>query len=117
MNKNQRGGKSMPREIVLRNAQVIDGVSDQPRKNISIVMKDDRIASVTEGDGPAGQGAEIVDCSGKTVMAGLIDTHVHSTFIDRNDPDPFSRYWRHYGEGCRGAARQGVAAARPGEFR
>ena len=75
----------MPREIVLRHAQVIDGVSDQARKNISIVMKDDRIASVTEGDGPAGPGAQIVDCSGKTVMAGLIDTHVHSTFIDRND--------------------------------
>lgn len=75
----------MTKEIVLRNARLIDGISDQPRDRVSIVMKDGRIASVTDGDGPAGAGAEIVDCSGKTVMSGLIDTHVHSTFIDRTD--------------------------------
>lgn len=75
----------MSKEIVLRNARLIDGVSDQPRERVSIVMKDGRIASVTDGDGPAGPGAEIIDCSGKTVMSGLIDTHVHSTFMDRTD--------------------------------
>ncbi len=75
----------MAKEIVLRNARLIDGVSDQPRERMSIVVRDGRIASVTEGDGPAGPGAEIVNCTGKTVMAGLIDTHVHSTFIDRTD--------------------------------
>ncbi len=75
----------MTKEIVLRNARLIDGVSDQPRDKMSIVMKDGRIASVSDGDGPAGAGAEIIDCSGKTVMSGLIDTHVHSTFIDRTD--------------------------------
>ncbi len=75
----------MAKEIVLRNARLIDGVSDQPRDRVSIVMKDGRITSVTDGDGPAGPGAEIVDCTGKTVMSGLIDTHVHSTFIDRTD--------------------------------
>ncbi len=75
----------MTKEIVLRNARLIDGVSDRPRDKMSIVIKDGRIASVTDGDGPAGAGAEIIDCSGKTVMSGLIDTHVHSTFIDRTD--------------------------------
>lgn len=75
----------MAREIVLRNARLIDGITDQPRERMSIVIRDDRIASVPNGDGPAGAGAEIIDCSGKTIMAGLIDTHVHSTFIDRKD--------------------------------
>ena len=75
----------MAREIVLRNARLIDGISDQPRDRMTVVMRDDRISSVTQGDGPTPAGAEIVDCTGKTVMAGLIDTHVHSTFVDRTD--------------------------------
>lgn len=75
----------MTREIILRNARLIDGVSGQPRERMSIVIAGDRIASVQEGDAHAGPGAETVDCTGKTVMAGLIDTHVHSTLLEESD--------------------------------
>lgn len=47
-------------------------------ENGTIVITDNRITAV----GPAGtvklpQGAKVLDCSGKTIMPGMIDTHAH----------------------------------------
>ena len=72
----------MPHTRVFQNARLIDGVSDQPQDNVAIVVVDDRISTVQPGSAPQPSGADIVDLQGKTVLPGLIDTHVHSTLMD-----------------------------------
>lgn len=63
---------------VLRNLTVIDGTGKAAQPGSAIVMTDGKIAWV----GPVGQlkapaGAKTVDMSGKFVMPGIIDSHVH----------------------------------------
>src|SRR4051794_27130239 len=63
---------------VLKNARLIDGTGAGPVEGATIVLRDNRIEAVTtrnQSDWPAE--AEIVDCSGKTVLPGLIDCHDH----------------------------------------
>ena len=54
---------------------------DVPGKPIrgpsTIVVDNGRIVSVTEGLAPAEAGAVLIDLSAKTVLPGLIDSHVH----------------------------------------
>lgn len=62
--------------IVIHAGALIDGVSSIPRKNISIIIKGDRIVAVTPGFATPAD-AEIIDLSQQTVLPGLIDCHVH----------------------------------------
>ena len=65
-------------DIVIHAGRLIDGVSKTPRGNVSILIHDDRIVSVTDGfTTPAG--AQVIDLSHATVLPGLIDCHVHIT--------------------------------------
>jgi len=75
----------MAREILLRNARLIDCIANQPQERVSILIRDDRIAEVGPNAGTNSGDVEVVDCEGKTVMPGLIDTHVHSTLVDEID--------------------------------
>ena len=64
--------------IVLKNARLIDGTGATAVNGATIVIRDDRVASVStrnESDFPAD--AQVVDCAGKTVLPGLIDCHDH----------------------------------------
>jgi imidazolonepropionase-like amidohydrolase len=67
---------------VYTNARLIDGLADQPQEGVSIVVEGERITQITGGDAPAPAGAEVIDLTGKTVVPGLIDTHVHATLLD-----------------------------------
>jgi imidazolonepropionase-like amidohydrolase len=75
----------MSKDIVLSNLRLIDGIADQPRERVSIVIRDDRIAEIIDGEGPSGPDVETIDCQGKTAMPGMIDTHVHATLVDDID--------------------------------
>jgi imidazolonepropionase-like amidohydrolase len=67
------------KDIVIHAGQLIDGVSKQPKSQVSILISNDRITSVQAGFvTPAG--AEVIDLSSSTVLPGLIDDHQHVGF-------------------------------------
>ena len=69
-------GSGAAHDLVIHAGTLLDGVSDAPRRQISILVHDDKIESVQAGwvDPP---GAEVIDLSTSTVMPGFIDCHVH----------------------------------------
>lgn len=65
-----------PRVIVLTHAHVIDGTGAPPAENVTLVIRDGRIESISPQAGVP-QGAAVLDLKGKYVLPGLIDAHVH----------------------------------------
>ena len=69
-------GTASAKDVVVHAGTLIDGVSATPQHQVSILIHDDRIASVQPGYvTPAG--AEVIDLSTSTVMPGFIDCHIH----------------------------------------
>ena len=69
-------GTGVAKDLVIHAGTLIDGVAETPRKQVSILVHDDRIVSVEPGfQTPAG--AEVIDLSTATVLPGFIDCHVH----------------------------------------
>jgi imidazolonepropionase-like amidohydrolase len=64
------------KDVVIHAGTLIDAVSDSPRRQVSILVHDERIVAVEQGySSPAG--AEVIDLSAATVLPGFIDCHVH----------------------------------------
>jgi imidazolonepropionase-like amidohydrolase len=77
--------KAQEKVIAIHAATLIDGTSAQPRHNVMIVVRGDRIESVREG-GVAPAGATVINFGpDATVLPGLIDTHTH-IFLQGEDP-------------------------------
>ena len=69
------------RTTLYANATVIDGEHDEARERWSVLVEGERIAAVGPVDSlPAPAGARVVDCTGRTVMPGLIDCHFHGAY-------------------------------------
>jgi imidazolonepropionase-like amidohydrolase len=69
----------------IRAANLIDGTAAQVRHNVLILIKGNRIESVTSGGNPPADAAVIDLPAGVTVLPGLIDTHTH-IFLQGEDP-------------------------------
>jgi len=69
--------------FVLANATLIDGTGAPARPNVTLMIENGRIAAIHEGDAATPTNAEGVDLSGRYLLPGLIDAHVHlSNFED-----------------------------------
>ena len=83
----QKAAQPVAEQIrVIRAATLIDGLSNQPRHNVLIVIKGNRIQSVSEGGNPPADAAIIDMAPDDTVLPGLIDTHTH-IFLQGEDPN------------------------------
>ena len=56
---------------------LIDGVSDQPQQNVTVVISGNQIESIEKGFQTGSQGDEVIDLRHSTLMPGWIDLHVH----------------------------------------
>jgi imidazolonepropionase-like amidohydrolase len=79
--------KSAPQTVtVIHAATLIDGLSAQPRHNVTIVIRGNRIESVGEAGAPPA-GATVIDLGPNvTVLPGLIDAHTH-IFLQGENPE------------------------------
>ena len=71
---------------VIRAGTLIDGKSDAPRRDQVIVIRGNRIDSVTDAaKAQIPSGANVIDLSHDTVLPGMIDSHTH-IFLQGEDP-------------------------------
>lgn len=64
-------------DLVIENVTVIDGTGRPAMSGVTVVVEDDRISRVSRGGAEAPRGAERIDGTGKYLIPGLMDVHVH----------------------------------------
>lgn len=68
--------------IVLRGGLIFDSLHDAARPGTLVIERDHIKAILPPDSGDIPTGAKVIDVSGKFVMPGLIDMHVHLTYPD-----------------------------------
>jgi Amidohydrolase family/IPT/TIG domain len=66
-----------PSTLLIRGATIIDGLSDAPLRDRSLLIEGNTIRAVLPADVTAPPGAQVLDLSGKFIIPGLFDSHVH----------------------------------------
>ncbi|HVB38105.1 MAG TPA: amidohydrolase family protein [Vicinamibacterales bacterium] len=78
-----------PAPIALTHVTMIDGTGAPARPNTTVVIRNGRIAAVfTDGAEKLPDGAAVEDLTGRFLVPGLIDAHVHIT----GQPTTFDQY-------------------------
>ncbi|OOG61136.1 hypothetical protein B0E47_00215 [Rhodanobacter sp. B05] len=91
--------------LLLAHVAIIDGTGTPAKPNMTILVEGGRIAAIyPDGSQPAPTGAKVEDLSGRYVIPGLIDAHVHLTGAE---PD-----FAHYVPHLQALLRGGVTAIR-----
>jgi imidazolonepropionase-like amidohydrolase len=83
----QEPGKPAVQSVtVIHAGTLIDGKSDKPRRDQVVVIRGNRIESVSDAaNAKTPDGATVIDLSQQTVLPGLIDSHTH-IFLQGEEP-------------------------------
>lgn len=68
---------AMSQKVYIWCGSLIDGISNEPKKNMTIVVEKNKIVSVEIGFSKAGTADKTIDLKNKTVTPGWMDMHVH----------------------------------------
>ena len=66
-----------PTKLVLKGATIIDGISDNPLQGYSLLIEGNTIEALIPPGGLVPNNAASIDLTGKFIVPGLIDSHVH----------------------------------------
>ncbi len=92
---------------VIMGGDLVDGTGGEPLRNAVLYIEDERIAAIGEkGELDIPKDVKVIDVSGKTIIPGLIDAHLHYSGSRVGD-GPMGRL--RIGEACR-AIRAAVDA-------
>ncbi|MGB3182008.1 MAG: amidohydrolase family protein [Cyclobacteriaceae bacterium] len=83
------GYTATAQRTLIHAGKLIDGVSDKVKKEMTIVVEDDRITSIEKGYTKADGSDKVIDLKNMTVMPGLIDMHVH--LENQTSPDNYTK--------------------------
>ncbi len=75
-------------DIILKNGLIIDGRGGKPFLS-NVAVFSDSIALITESD--ITRARNVIDCSGKYIAPGFIDSHCHTDFLILKDPKAEAR--------------------------
>ncbi|MGC6400297.1 amidohydrolase family protein [Sphingomonas sp. FW199] len=67
-------------EVVFRDVRVFDGTSDSLTAPTTVVVRGNTIIAIGTQASPQSDQATVIEGSGRTLMPGLIDNHVHMMF-------------------------------------
>ena len=67
----------MPGRMIFRSARIFDGESETLSAGVDVAVADGLIREISERRLETGDDTEVLDCGGRVLMPGLIDTHVH----------------------------------------
>lgn len=89
----QSGGITYDDATVIRNISTID-VANGLNENQTVVIKDDKIVEVasTEEIQVTGENNDLIDGSGKFLIPGLWDAHIHFSYIEELAPSMFDLF-------------------------
>ncbi|MDP2859142.1 MAG: amidohydrolase family protein [Bacillota bacterium] len=90
---------------------LVDGSGSEPVKGATLVIEDGIIKEVLASAPPVDQDTVVIDLSAKTVMPGLIDTHVHLT-MGANPAAPVPEITLQTLNAAQDALRHGVTTLR-----
>ena len=79
--------EDQPNRIMFTNVNVFDGVSETLDMNTSVLVEDNLIKSIGSSIALP-EGVEVIDGGGRTLMPGLIDSHVHLLYSSTPDSIP-----------------------------
>jgi imidazolonepropionase-like amidohydrolase len=71
---------------ILKNCNLIDGVIEDVINNAYVIVEQEKITEIGVGDPKTLSSDQMVDCSGKYILPGLIDCHVHLVWDGSEDP-------------------------------
>src|ERR1051326_4674449 len=75
----QSGAQTRPRRLVLIHATVIDATGAPPKPDMTVVITGDRITAIGRTSKVrVPEDAKVIDASGKFLIPGLWDMHIHS---------------------------------------
>src|SRR6266581_2389163 len=66
-----------PTTLLIRGATIIDGIADAPIRDRSLLIEGNTIRGLLPANADAPADAQVIDLTGKFIIPGLFDSHVH----------------------------------------